>query len=111
MPSGIWASIEPSEYSEYAIPSTTPDLSTVTGAGSLGTVGAGRSGAGAEAFGSANVEGVRGRRNASDRARSDCGHASSKLAGAASFGRGGGAGAGAGTGPAGSAPAAPRSPR
>ena len=30
VPSGICASIEPSEYSEYAIPSTMPDLSTVT---------------------------------------------------------------------------------
>src|SRR4051812_15088558 len=93
MPSGICASIEPSEYNEYAIPSTTPDLSTVTGAGSsLRTPGAGRSGAGAGAFGSAKVEGVRLRRNASGRVRSDCGQASSKVAGAGSFGPGGGTG-------------------
>src|SRR4051812_11564731 len=88
IPSGICASIEPSEYSEYAIPSTTPDLSTVTGAG-CGAAGSspggadGRSGAVAPALvGSANVEGARGRRSAgSERARSDCGHASSKRAG------------------------------
>lgn len=30
MPSGICASIEPSEYSEYAIESTTPDFTIVT---------------------------------------------------------------------------------
>ncbi|CKY37883.1 Uncharacterised protein [Mycobacterium tuberculosis] len=30
MPSGNCASIEPSEYSEYAIESTTPDLTIVT---------------------------------------------------------------------------------
>lgn len=30
MPSGICASIDPSEYSEYAIESTTPDFTMVT---------------------------------------------------------------------------------
>ena len=55
------------------MPSTTPDFSTVTGGGSSLRVTGGRSGVGAPAAGSANVEGVRVRRNASDRARSDRG--------------------------------------
>ena len=99
MPSGIWASIEPSEYSEYAMPSTTPDLSTVTGGWtSLRAAGGGWSGSVAD---SANVEGVRPLRLGSGASdvfeRSGFGQASSNDAGGASAnGRTGGAAAAAG---------------
>src|SRR5258708_21539340 len=85
------------------MPSTTPDLRTVTGGGSsLRATGVGRSALALPVFGSANVDGARALRRAAGsrgRERSGFGQASSKVAGGGSVdsaGRGGGAGGGPG---------------
>src|SRR5665647_259250 len=88
------------------MPSTTPDLSTVTGGGSsLGAAGGWRSAAAAPPFASLKVDGARPPRGrggkSAARARSGFGQASSKVAGGGSLGStAGGAAAGAGPGAA-----------
>src|SRR3984893_7088027 len=87
------------------MPSTTPDLSTVTAGGSsLPAAGGSRAGAAAPALASVNVDGPRPPRRGGEstaRARSDLGQASSKLAGGTSPDSAAGGGA-AGTGADGS---------
>src|SRR5712672_1329516 len=82
------------------MPSTTPDLRTVTGGGSsLRAAGGWLSGATVSALASVNVDGVRPLRRGSggasgDLERSDFGQASSNVTGGASPGSGGGGAAG-----------------